>query len=154
MYERIVVGTDGSKTATRAVETAAEVARAWDARLCVTAAYVPKLTADQRSNRAETPENVRWRLSAGAIAEAVVQDAIRIARAVGGDNLQVDGRAEPGKPVDVILQVAGTIDAGMVIVGNKGMAGWGRLRGSVGHTLTRRATCDVLVVDTIGAMRV
>ncbi|MBV8959560.1 MAG: universal stress protein, partial [Actinobacteria bacterium] len=31
MYERIVVGTDGSKTATRAVETAAEVARAWDA---------------------------------------------------------------------------------------------------------------------------
>jgi nucleotide-binding universal stress UspA family protein len=152
MYERIVVGTDGSETATRAVETAAEVARAWNAALCVTAAYAPKLTPDQRFNWEATPEDARWRLSAGSMADEVVQEAVRRARAAGGPALDVDGRAEPGNPADVILRVADAVDAGMVIVGNRDMTGWGRLRGSVGHTLTRRAACDVLVVDTVGAL--
>lgn len=152
MYERIVVGTDGSETATRAVLAAATVARAWDADLCVTAAYTPRLTAEQRYNWELVPEDVRWRLSAGAVAEAVVHDAARRAQKVGGRALGVDTRCEPGGPADVILNVANDVGAGMVIVGNRDMVGRRWLRRGVGHALARRAGCDVLVVDTVGAL--
>jgi nucleotide-binding universal stress UspA family protein len=39
----------------------------------------------------------------------------------------------------------------MVIVGNRGMTGLGRVRGSVARTLSRQAPCDVLIVDTVGS---
>ena len=151
MYERIVVGTDGSETATRAVLAAAGVARAWDADLCIAAAYAPKLTADQRYRWHEVPEDVRWRLGAGVTAEAVVHDAARRAQRLGGRTLGVDTRCEPGRPAEVILQVADEVGAGMVIVGNRDMVGRRRIRRGIGHALARRAGCDVLVVDTVGA---
>jgi nucleotide-binding universal stress UspA family protein len=153
MYERIVVGTDGSETATKAVEAAAQVAARHAATLCVTSAYAPRLTADQRAHWQETPEKARWRLSAGSIAEGVVQEAVAHARAAAGDGLEVHGRPEPGDPVGVILQLVDELDADMVIVGNRGMTGLGRLRGSVASRVSRLAPCDVLIIDTVGAVR-
>ena len=150
MYDRIIVGTDGSTTATRAVETAARVARAHNATLVVASAYVPKLTQQQKTCWEQTPEDARWRLSAGAMAEAVVEQAVDHALATAGTGLDVVSRAEPGDAVDVMLDLVTQVDASMLVVGNRPRPGLRRLRGSVAGDLSRRAACDVLVVDTVG----
>ena len=56
--------------------------------------------------------------------------------------------ALPGDAVKAILQVAGEVDADLIVVGNKGMRGAGRLLGSVPNSVTHKAPCSVLVVKT------
>ncbi len=52
-------------------------------------------------------------------------------------------------PVDALLQVAGDVGAGMIVVGSKGMHGAGRLTlGNVPNQVSHKARCNVLIVDT------
>jgi len=150
MYNCIIVGTDGSPTASLAVETAARMARAHHATLLVASAYVPRLTMEQKTSWHELPEDVYWRVSAGSKAEAVAADAVDRARNAGGGRIDVSGRAEPGDAVDVMLDLADKMQADVVVVGTRPRPGLGRLRGSVARDLSRRAGCDVLIVDTVG----
>jgi nucleotide-binding universal stress UspA family protein len=55
----------------------------------------------------------------------------------------------PGDPAEAILQVAGEVDADLIVVGNRGMQGARRVLGSVPNTLSHHADCSVLIVQTV-----
>jgi nucleotide-binding universal stress UspA family protein len=55
--------------------------------------------------------------------------------------------AAMGSPVETLLDVVKRENAGLLVVGNRGLNGIeGRLLGSVPATATPRSQCDVLVV--------
>jgi nucleotide-binding universal stress UspA family protein len=150
VYERVLVGTDGSGTASRAVEAAGLVASAHGAELVIAHAFSPRPTPGQKIAWLEAPDELRWRLSVGVIAEATVLTAIERALAVAGDRVRVDGRCEPGHPVPVLLGLIDELDPDVLVIGNRDMPRRIRAHRSVARALSRRATCDVVVVDTIG----
>lgn len=150
MYERVLVGTDGSGTATRAVVGAATIALNSGAELTIAHAFSPRPSSNLQRAWLVAPEDLRWRLSIGTIAEATVQTAVERAHAVAGDDLPVVGRWEPGGPANVLLGLIDELDVDAVVIGNRDMTGWVRGHRSVGRALSRRARCDVVIIDTTG----
>jgi nucleotide-binding universal stress UspA family protein len=62
----------------------------------------------------------------------------------------VDAQPVEGDPVDVLLRIAGTVGANLIVVGNRGLNSLaGRLLGSVPANISHRATCDVLIAYTV-----
>jgi nucleotide-binding universal stress UspA family protein len=123
-FRVIVVGTDGSITAGRAVDRAAQLAAAVKARLLV--AYV----GDASTGRT---------VLAGVL------------RQYTADELEIDTALLTGDPADALLGLAEAEHADLIVVGNKGMTGAQRfLLGSVPNKVSHRAACDVLIVHTTG----
>jgi nucleotide-binding universal stress UspA family protein len=54
-----------------------------------------------------------------------------------------------GKPATVIVEEAERRGATLIVVGNRGMQGLGRVPGSVASWVAHHAPCDVYVVKTI-----
>jgi nucleotide-binding universal stress UspA family protein len=144
----LVVGTDGSPTATKAVEAAARLAAAQGQELVVANGYRPVSPATLAHRWQDVPEADRWRVSPGAAGEEVVQLAMAHVRGVLGEELRLRGRCEPGDPAKVLLAVADEVDAAAVVVGNVGLAGWSA-HWSVPHRVAKRCRRQVLVVDTV-----
>lgn len=146
MYEHVLVGTDGSATASRAVEAAARLAQIHGARLSIAHAFDGR--APQLILTPEVEADVGWWLSSsGGRAEAVVEAAAGTARRVTRGSLEVEGVIRPGSPVAVIAAVAGERRVDAVVVGNADVHRL-RLHRSIGHALSRRVRGDVVVVDT------
>ena len=121
-YETVLVGTDGSLTAGRAVARAVELAAGTGARLLV--AYV----GDPGTGR-------------------TVLDGVARLHAEAGVRLET--RLLEGDPADALLGLAEAEPADVLVVGNKGMTGAQRfLLGSVPNKISHQAKCDVLIVDT------
>ena len=147
--KKIVVGTDGSSTATEAVRRAVEVAAAEGACLHVVTAYRPKLSRGAAIDAEALPEAFRWQSSPGEVAERTAREAAERAAAAG---LEVECHAYPGEPADVLVEVVEKVDADLLVIGNKGMRGAGRIViPSVPNRVSHRATCDILLVDTSAA---
>ena len=145
----IVVGTDGSTTATEAVRRAVELAKAQGARLHVVTAYRPKLGREAATDADAMPEDQRWRVSPGEVAERTARSAAVTATEAG---LEVECHAQPGDPADVLIEVAEQVSADLLVLGNKGMRGAGRMViPSVPNRVSHRAQCDILLVDTSAA---
>lgn len=146
-YRSVVVGTDGSQRAARAVDAAARLAAATGATLHVVSAFPPRPDAATAQAAAEAPDEVRWRVTAGAGAEEACAIASAAARAAGVATTRA--HAEPGDPADVLLAVAEREGADVVVVGSKGMSTSSRfLLGSVPNKVSHHAGCDVLIVQT------
>ena len=147
--KRIVVGTDGSATATEAVRRAVEVAVAEGACLHVVTAYRPKISRGAAADAEGLPDALQWRSSPGEVAERTAAAAAETAAAVG---IEVECHAQPGDPADVLVDVVGRVGADLLVIGNKGMRGAGRMViPSVPNRVSHRATCDILLVDTSAA---
>jgi nucleotide-binding universal stress UspA family protein len=153
MYEHVVVGTDGSDTATKAVRTAAGIAAGSAARLHVVVAFNHRQSSRQRADLEDAPREDRWRLLPGPAAERIAERAASIARDAAGDDIDVHVHCMLARPVDAIVDVTHDLDADLVVVGNRGMNGPGRIFGSVARAVSHRSPCDVLVVDTVGRRR-
>jgi nucleotide-binding universal stress UspA family protein len=140
----IVVGTDGSETAALAVETAADLAASFGARVHLVSAYKP---AAVRIAEADSgPEVQDWMVGATTEVEAVLQEA---AGAVLARNVELESYARKGDPATALLDVAEEKQADLIVVGNKGMQGTTRfLIGSVPDKLSHHAACSVLIVRT------
>jgi nucleotide-binding universal stress UspA family protein len=146
MFSTIVVGTDGSDTATQAVREAVDMARAVGATLELVSAYAPVSEQRLRAERRDAPQDVQWAINPRQEVEAHLSDAADIAREAGVD---VNTHARQGDPADAVLDVAEERKADVVIVGNKGMAGAKRfLLGSVPDKISHHAQCSVLIVRT------
>jgi nucleotide-binding universal stress UspA family protein len=150
MYKHIVVGTDGSATATKAVEAAATIAADKGARLHVAVAFSQRQTSREKADIEGAPVEERWRLLPGPAAERVGERAASLARDAAGAPIDVDVHCVLARPVDAIVDLARHLDADLVVVGNRGMNGRGRIFGSVPRAVSHRSPCDVLVVDTVG----
>jgi len=145
-YDRIVVGTDGSETASKAVEHAARLAASVGASLIAVTAYDPHPQGLDR-DRAEAPEDVQWRITASGLADDHAQGAVQLARRAGVR--QATALSEAGTAAEALLEVAERRRADLIVVGSMGMSSPGRfLLGSVPNAVSHHAPCDVMIVRT------
>jgi len=146
MFERIVVGTDGSDTASRAVETAVGLAKLANARLEIVSAYEPVPQSRLRDEAEGMSGDLSHTINPREDVEFVLNKAAGLAKQEGVD---VVTHPREGDPADAILDVAEENDADLVLVGNKGMTGARRfLLGSVPNKISHHAPCDVWIVKT------
>jgi nucleotide-binding universal stress UspA family protein len=146
MYRQIVVGTDGSETAAKAVGQAAELAASVGATLLVVSAFEPISGSRLREEASQVPDDVRWMVNPREDVDATLQAAVELAAERGAESKTF---ARQGDPADAILDVAEEQGADLIVVGNKGMTGAKRfLLGSVPNKVSHHAPCSVLIVRT------
>jgi nucleotide-binding universal stress UspA family protein len=136
MSESIVVGTNGSETAERAVAEAVRLASALGAEIHVVSAYEGSTAIAADFVMPSGEEDV----TAAALADA--------AAVVRAGNVPVKVHAARGTAADALLDVAAAVGASMIVVGNQGMRGARRVLGSVPNSVSHRARCNVLIVST------
>ena len=147
MYGSIVVGTDGSETATEAVRQATELAKAVGANLRLVSAFEPVQEGRLRQERQQIPEDLQHLVNPKEDVEAVLKESAEKAKEAGVED--VDTYAREGDPADAILDVAEETKSDLIIVGNKGMTGARRfLLGSVPNKVSHHAPCSVMIVRT------
>jgi nucleotide-binding universal stress UspA family protein/nitrite reductase/ring-hydroxylating ferredoxin subunit len=120
-YRSILIATAGSPTAAHAARLGAELAKSLGAQ--ITLVHV----GDE------------------LLGKVVLKST---AERLGDADIPV--RTATGDPGTAIVQVAKEGGHDLVVVGNKGMGGTGRLLGSVPNTVSHAAGCDVLIVRTVG----
>ncbi len=146
MFKSIVVGTDGSDTATQAVRAAVDLAESVGARLDVVSAYEPVSEQRLKQERRETPEDLQWAINPREDVDSTLDAAASLAREKG---VEVEVFPRQGDPADAVLDVAEERSADLVVVGNKGMTGAKRfLLGSVPNKVSHHAPCSVLIIRT------
>jgi nucleotide-binding universal stress UspA family protein len=146
LFNRIVVGTDGSDTAAEAVRQAVELAKATGASLEIVSAFEPVPSDRLREESGEVPGDVAYAVGPTEDVNVVLESAAGPAR---NDGVEVNTQAREGDPADAILDVAEEINADLIVVGNKGMTGAKRfLLGSVPNKVSHHAPCGVYIVRT------
>ena len=147
MFRSILVGTDGSETAHRAVAQAVDLAKSLGARLDIVCAYEPVSRSRLRPESDAVPADMQWMVNAREDVDATLREAVEQAEAGGVD---AETHARQGDPADAILDVAEERGADLIIVGNRGMTGAKRfLLGSVPNKVSHYAPCSVLIVRTV-----
>jgi nucleotide-binding universal stress UspA family protein len=147
MFRQIVVGTDGSETAGKAVAQAAELAASVGSVLLIVSAFEPVGGSRLREETVQAPDDVRWMVNPREDVDATLATAIEVAEEKG---VAVRTFARQGDPADAILDVAEEEHADLIVVGNKGMTGAKRfLLGSVPNKVSHHAPCSVLIVRTV-----
>lgn len=141
MYQNIVVGTDGSEGADSAVEHAAELARLTGSRLhLVQGCGSPVLAAPMYG---EAPA-----IDHHQIVQACADELEPMASRIRAEGIDVEVHVLPASAQAALCDVAESIDADLIVVGNRGMTGARRLLGSVPNSVAHHATCSVLIVHT------
>jgi maltose/moltooligosaccharide transporter len=141
VYDRVVVGSDGTPTSLYAVDRAAEVAQAAQARLVVVTAY--RDSAPGGATRVGMHRDL-YGVETGrqALAKSVTELTKERARFI-------EQRLVAGDPAKAILDTVGADPANLIVVGNRGLgAHEGQLLGSVPGDIVKNAVCDVLIVQT------
>ena len=136
----IVVGTDGSDSAGKAVAAAIDLARTFDQPLHVVSAFRPiPLPHD-------LPAEFAGSIRGSSVVDAILGDVESRARVAG---VAATTHAEPGNAADAVLSVAHRVDAKVIVVGNKGFGSKSRyVMGNVPSKVAHHATCSTFVVQT------
>jgi nucleotide-binding universal stress UspA family protein len=134
--ESIIVGTDGTDSAERAVDRAGAFARAFGATVHVVSAYSDDTTrllgAGRQTDRAHAQQHIDR--AQERLAKQGVENEAHITN-------EEAGRA--------LVAIADEQHAQMIIVGNRGMSGAKRVLGSVPNYVSHHAPCDVVIVHTM-----
>jgi nucleotide-binding universal stress UspA family protein len=143
-YHRILAGTDGSATADRAVEAAADLARHLGAELHVVTAYRERGGGIGAASGAAMADSG----AAGGLQSEAARQIADKAISTWGEGLTTKTHAAAGSAADAILETAESCNADLIVVGSKGMRGAHRVLGSVPNSVAHGASCSVLVVKT------
>lgn len=144
-YQSVIVGTDGSETAERAVRQAAALAVEHDGRLVIVTAYEPH--GDELVEKAGAPDELKWMLTDRVQAEELARRGQALAGEQGATRVTVQAIA--GSPADVLLETAVDFGADCIVVGSVGLTSAARfVLGSVASSVAHHAPCDVLIVHT------
>jgi nucleotide-binding universal stress UspA family protein len=138
MISTIAVGTDGSATASQAVQMAGDLARRFDAKLVLLSAF-----KDSPHQAPGDSVEVQWATSNSARVREILSRAEADMRDEGID---CTTRVEEGDAAEVLVQLASECGADLLVIGNKGMQR--RVLGSVPNTVAHKAPCSVVVVKT------
>jgi nucleotide-binding universal stress UspA family protein len=142
----MVVGTDGSETASEAVRQATDLARCLGAKVYLVSAYEPVPKSRLRDERRQVPPDLEWMVNPRSDVDRTLEACAEQIRAAGVD---VETFAREGDPADSILDVAEEKGADIIVVGNKGMTGAKRfLLGSVPNKVSHHAPCSVMIIRT------
>ncbi len=149
MYSAIVVGTDGSETANKAVEHAAGLAKSSGATLHVVHAFRAVMFGEAALATGAGGMMIDVeRMNEGIADHARTVSAASIA-AVKADGVVIVAHTISGDPSDAIIAVAQDVGADLLVVGNRGMSGMKRfVLGSVPNRIAHHAPCSVLIVNT------
>ena len=142
MYQSIVVGTDGSETAARALDEATRLGAALACPVHIVSAYEPMRGA-KFTSPAGTAVEVQS-VPADAEVRTIVDKAAARVR-MGGAEAE---RTVTADPADALLEVAQEVGAKPIVVGSRGMHGMKRVLGSVPNKVSHSARCSVLIVRT------
>jgi nucleotide-binding universal stress UspA family protein len=139
MFKKILVGTDGSDSATKAVTHAAAMAEAMGAELVLIHVYPsPRSDVGSTFGRADAYPGQE-------IGQAVLRDAEKHF----GGKVKIKSVLREGDPAEGLIDVAEEENIDLIIVGNRGMTGAKRfLLGSVPNQVSHHAPCNVLIVHT------
>lgn len=122
MFRHLLIATDGSETASRAVDRGMSIARSVGAKVTIVVAGKPES-------------------GLGVVREVLERHA--------GPDVAIATEVREGDAAGVILDVAEECGADLVVVGNKGMQGAKRfLLSSVPNKVAHHARCSVLIVKT------
>lgn len=141
----MVVGTDGSPTATRAVARAVAIAGITGAAVHLVSAHRPievQLGSTHQSGR-DGDANDGAIVTTDVDVDLALSQAATMAAAAG---VATHSYVIEGEPVAAILSVADDVHADLIIVGSVGMER--RFLSSVPRGVAQRADCDVLIVHT------
>jgi nucleotide-binding universal stress UspA family protein len=146
VFNRIVVGTDGSDTAADAVRQATELAKLVGGQLSIVSAYAPVSGRRVQGEKLDAPADVQYEIGPREDVNLVLDAAAAEARKQG---VEVQTHPVEADPADAILNVAEETGADLIVVGNKGMTGARRyLLGSVPNNVSHHAPCSVMIVRT------
>jgi len=142
VYSSIVVGTDGSETAAKAVAVAADLARRCGATLHLVQAYQQSAgaMAVPIAGVAASDSGMGNALLAQEAEDTLAETAQTL------DGVTIEQHAGRGAPADVIVSLAEQLQADLIVVGSKGMHR--RILGSVPNSVAHSAGCAVLIVKT------
>ena len=173
MIQHILAATDGSDSAGKAVDLAAEVAAKFDAELTVVHVIVHGHQAEEMEHMAEAEHVVSQASPAlpnisaitGAMSNlftversgeemarrwsgfchAPVNRAVERAKKIGAR--PVSGKAVIGDYANAIVKTANESGADLIFLGSRGLGSVKELlQGSVSHAVTQRANCSVVTV--------
>ena len=149
VYDRVVVGSDGTPASLKTVRHAAAVAAAADAQLLVVSAYTPESEIERTATGKRVP-GARQLLYGEDAARAALRTSIK---ELSNERVRnTETRIVEGGPAEALLEAAGSNPANVIVVGNRGLgAADGQLLGSVPGDVARNAQCDVLIVQTSDA---
>src|SRR5215216_3724580 len=140
MASSIVIGTDGSDHADRALDEAIAIARRDGATLHIVTAFPDPAIIRQRMTSGATTSSVNL----SEVADSVLARAAARAQEKGVTD---DTHAGESDPAEAILQVASAQEADLIVVGSRGLSGVQRfLLGSVSSKVSEHAACNVMIV--------
>jgi nucleotide-binding universal stress UspA family protein len=137
MLATVAVGTDGSTTASKAVEVAAEIARRFDAKLVLLSAF--KDAREPAANAAE----LQWVSNNDSRVREMLS---RTEQDLREQKIDCRTMIDEGDPGEVLIRLAEECGADLLVIGNRGLQR--RVLGSVPNTVTHKAPCSVYVVKT------
>ena len=143
MYQNIVVGTDGSSTADRAVDVAASLIRWSGGTLHLVMAHRPGPAlspAPGLTGVAAASVHVHGVLAAERVLNETIE---RLGAGIG-----IVAHTPQGDPAASVVRAAEQVGADLIVVGSRGMQGPRRVLGSIPNTVARKARCAVLVAKT------
>jgi len=139
MFDTVVIATDGSKSAQRAILTALDIADRFDAT--AHALYVV-----DEGEISRTPETVRADIE-DAIENAGEKALEFVSSEAEATNGQVVTAIEHGDPKTEIIAYAEAVDADVIVMGTRGRHGeHAFLLGSVAEAIVRQSPIPVLTV--------
>lgn len=138
MFKKIVVGTDGYGPASKAVERAAALAASADAELIV-------VYAQPTQHQAPSPLRDPGAVPGVDAAKGLLEDVEKHYK----DDVKVRSVLEHGDAAEVLIDVAESEKADLIVLGNKGMSHRFPL-GVVANRVSHHAPCSVLIVRTTG----
>jgi nucleotide-binding universal stress UspA family protein len=143
IMKTVLVATDGSAGADRAVDFAAALAHATGAQLCILTVQdepPPEVAEALKSIEHVAPSEIVQVAASGVLAHASQR-----ARRAGSADIKT--RAEAGDPAQRILEVAAQTRADAIVAGKRGRGPLAALLlGSVSQKLVSLAPCPVIVV--------
>jgi nucleotide-binding universal stress UspA family protein len=148
MYASIVVGTDGSETASEAVRHAIKLAGLSGGELHIVGAV--KVPADsfaggEMGALMGSFAGPEFEAEARTEAEGILK---RAEAAAAADGVKAEIHFVLGEPAEALMTTASDVGADLIVVGNRGMRGVGRVLGSVPNKISHQSPCHLLIVRT------
>jgi nucleotide-binding universal stress UspA family protein len=147
MFSTIVVGTDGSESASTAVTMAIELARKLGADI-----HLVHVVKASSSGAPVTQVGSSIAVLGDPEMSREVQEAahaVLVKGAATADGVTIKMHFAAGSPADALTELAAKVDADLIVVGSKGMQGTRRLLGSIPNSVAHGATCSVLIAKTV-----
>lgn len=137
IYDKVVVGSDGTPSSLYAVDRAHAVAAEADAQVVVVSAYSPEDASDEGARKELHGREAAFRALEVTV-KHLTSDRVR----------RIEQRVVAGDPAQALLSAAEGNPHNLIVVGNRGLgAEEGQMLGTVPAAVVKDAVCDVLIVQ-------